>query len=71
MERELDFTVSAAMDRHKLVLAAKSQAGFLEFVCLPLFQAWTLFSYDASTLQLVEDNIKGWKEMDARGTLFM
>jgi hypothetical protein len=66
-EKRMGFAISAAMDREKIDMAAKSQAGFLEFVCLPLFQAWHSFSEDDATLGNVEANIQYWKEFDANG----
>jgi cAMP-specific phosphodiesterase 4 len=67
-EKRMGFSISAAMDRDKIDMAAKSQAGFLEFVCLPLFQAWELFSRDSATVKRVESNIAFWRECDESGT---
>ena len=54
------------MDRNKLDQAAKSQARFMEFLCLPLYEVWHVFSND-SLLQHIEANIEYWNDMDLSG----
>ena len=67
MESRMGFVITAATDRGKLGSGAKSQAGFLEFVCLPLFNAWHAFSHDHALLARVADNVRMWKDMAAAG----
>lgn len=42
-ERELGLPISALCDRNAMADIGKSQKGFLEFVCMPLFEALTVF----------------------------
>ena len=66
-EARLGAVVTPAMDRSKLDSAAKLQSCFLEFVVLPLFQAWNLFAVENTSLAQLEANIKSWKTMDDMG----
>lgn len=68
-EARLGAIVTPAMDRAKLDSAAKLQACFLEFVTLPLFQTWTLYSRETDTVTQLSQNIFGWKDMDGLGEL--
>lgn len=40
MEKEMDMPVSPLMNRDKIDGLATSQIGFIDFICLPLFQSW-------------------------------
>lgn len=43
------------------------QAGFLEFLVMPLFQAWSDHTLDTTGLDNLKANIAHWKEMDRTG----
>ena len=43
------------------------QAGFLEFLVMPLFQAWSDYTTDTCGLDYLKTNIAHWKEMDQLG----
>jgi hypothetical protein len=47
--------------------AVHVQAGFLEFLVMPLFQAWSDYTTDSCGLDYLKANIAHWKEMDQLG----
>eukprot|EP00002_Diphylleia_rotans_P012868 TRINITY_DN2511_c0_g1_i2.p1 TRINITY_DN2511_c0_g1~~TRINITY_DN2511_c0_g1_i2.p1 ORF type:complete len:798 (-),score=148.92 TRINITY_DN2511_c0_g1_i2:422-2815(-) len=60
-ERENDVPISPFMDRTKEKIH-KSQLGFLDFVCKPLFEAWAGFSLEDKELVVgLERNHADWK----------
>lgn len=66
-ERDLGLEVSPFMDREKPSMA-KSQLGFLDFVCKPLFQSWESFLQDdIGLVRQLEANYDEWKSRAASG----
>eukprot|EP00002_Diphylleia_rotans_P012869 TRINITY_DN2511_c0_g1_i3.p1 TRINITY_DN2511_c0_g1~~TRINITY_DN2511_c0_g1_i3.p1 ORF type:complete len:111 (-),score=24.58 TRINITY_DN2511_c0_g1_i3:99-431(-) len=65
-ERENDVPISPFMDRTKEKIH-KSQLGFLDFVCKPLFEAWAGFSLEDKELVVgLERNHADWKRESDR-----
>jgi hypothetical protein len=40
VERTMGMSVSPLMNRNKIDSLSKSQVGFIDFICMPLFQSW-------------------------------
>eukprot|EP00742_Colponemidia_sp_Colp-10_P005836 GILJ01006243.1.p1 GENE.GILJ01006243.1~~GILJ01006243.1.p1 ORF type:complete len:834 (-),score=112.41 GILJ01006243.1:226-2727(-) len=68
LEKSLDLPVSAYCDRSNNDFN-KSQHGFLDFICIPLFQSWASFlgspKVDFETLDQVKSNRDHWKKQFA------
>ena len=67
LERDAGLPISTFCDRHKDVNLAKSQAGFLTFVCRPFYVAAGRVLGDASSSAAVarlDANAKAWPERE-------
>lgn len=59
-EKKLSLPVSNFMDRAQATQIPKCQSGFINYVVLPTFKAFTTFSGVKEPLQILEQNLAYW-----------